>query len=144
MRKSIENQQISPIIAEALNNHQEVILRVSGHSMNPFFFHQETLVTIKQQDVYHKYDIVLAIRDNQHLILHRLIQINEAFIRLRGDGQTTCEVFRTDQILGKVVSFEQKGRVVQTSSKRFRFWSRVWQFLILIRRPLLKVMRRKT
>lgn len=133
---TIDNDQFIEIIKEHLNLGQIVSIKVKGNSMLPFFINNKTIVDLKKQTDYFKYDVVLA-KYNNHFVLHRIIKIKNNKYTLRGDGNLTKELVTKEDIYAKVISFQTNEKII----KRYKIKVFIWQLLRPIRRILLKIRR---
>ena len=73
--------------------------------------------------------------------LHRIIGIDGNVITMRGDGNrlSQTESFTADKIIGTASAFIRKGKRIETDSRQWRVYSRIWEFLKPIRRVLLAI-----
>ncbi|MFA5692508.1 MAG: S24/S26 family peptidase [Acholeplasmataceae bacterium] len=133
---TIDNHEFIKIIKEHLNLGQIVSIKVKGNSMLPFFINDKTVVDLKKEKNYLKYDVILA-KYNNHYVLHRIIKIKDNIYVLRGDGNLTKEVVKYEDIYAKVVGFKTNEKTI----KRYKFKVFLWQLLRPIRRILLKLRR---
>jgi len=133
----VNNQTLIGLMIEHLNQNQEVSFKIQGHSMMPFFKHQKTIVTLKKEASYHKFDVVLFLYQDSY-ILHRIIKIEDDTYYLRGDGSYRIEKVTKEQIYGKVIHHETNGK----STKNYERKVKVWLFFTPIRKLLLKFVRK--
>lgn len=64
-----------------------------------------------------------------HRVVRRDIKGSEVAYRIRGDSQLgRGEAVRAEQILGRVVSIERRGRTVLMDTARLRLCLRLWNF----------------
>ncbi|MDY0210782.1 MAG: S24/S26 family peptidase [Acholeplasma sp.] len=112
-----------PVVKEALDEGKVTTIKVKGHSMWPFYKDSKTEVTLEKSS-YDKWDVVLALYENQY-VLHRIIQkTNNGFI-LRGDGAIRKEVVSLESIYGKVIHYKTK-KVVFEQNGWHRFKVKLW------------------
>lgn len=142
MKQTVKNDTLAPLIQEKLALGSEVSFTVVGESMRPFFVDKATVVTLKRVPAYKKGDICLAMSPNQKLILHRIINITDTQVILRGDALKTKEVLSQEAILGKVIRYQTKQRVMETHRCAFRFQSLLWGLCYPVKRYLLAIIRR--
>lgn len=124
-------------VVSLLGQNQDVEIIVTGHSMLPFYKHGKTVVRLKKQDVYHKYDVVLFKYGDQY-VLHRIIKIKDNVYTLRGDGAFRKEVVRQDALYAKVIDFHRDSKRIKSYKLKYR----LWLLLTPIRRVLLKLVRK--
>jgi hypothetical protein len=142
LKKVVQNWELLPIIKEKLDSGSEISIQVVGSSMRPFFIDRVTEVTLKQTPTLRKGDICLFLLPNQKMVLHRLIQIKEDHLVMRGDALVSKEFITPSQVLGKVIMYSHHGKTIHTNSRSFRFWSNVWNLLFPFKRVLLGISRR--
>ncbi len=131
-------KELTPFIQEMINKDKQVNLTVTGNSMFPLFSHLRDSVTVKKFNEYKKYDIILYIRNNGDLVLHRIVKVKNNEFYLCGDNQTLIEYpIYPNQVIGKVVSFTRKGKVYDFNSFLSMFYARFWVLSLKIRKPLL-------
>ena len=107
----VSQHQLMPHIRDMLNEDKSVTFKVSGNSMWPFYINQKTNVTLKKTNV-KKHDVVLAYYDKRY-VLHRILNIKDDVIILRGDAAILKEHVNPHDIIGKVVSYENKKPINQ-------------------------------
>lgn len=134
---NVSVSDLIPIVIEHLELNQDVEIKVSGHSMLPFFRHLKTIVKLRKEITYRKYDVVLAKYENQY-ILHRVISVKQNTYILRGDGAFRKEIVDKSDVFGRVVSFHTQGK----KSKAYQFKVRLWLFFYPLRSVLLKFVRK--
>lgn len=114
------------VSADLLSRGYSVRFRPGGHSMSPTIRDGEavTVEPVEAERVRVR-DIILY-RAARGLIAHRVVRIERreamgAIFHLRGDGATTPDApVVADQILGRVVTVERKGRAVALRGRRAR------------------------
>jgi signal peptidase I len=138
------------LVTDLLRNGYKVSFSAPGHSMYPTILANETLVVepVAPLDV-HKGDIVLY-RSNGNLIAHRVKGVvrdgktNEystlltslCFI-LRGDAaRTPDEPVSAEQVLGKVISVERNGNMVNPYGLGHKLASRSHRWAARLKRHL--------
>lgn len=103
--------ELMPVIRSALKRGQRVRMTVSGSSMLPFIRSGDEVElepVLSQPDIG---DVILAQRDDERYVLHRVIRVEGEGFFLRGDGQRNCEgPFALRKALGKVTTAYHKGR----------------------------------
>ena len=135
--QKIPNLEMLDLIVEQLNNNQVVSFRVVGHSMLPFFKDQKTIVELKKEQQYKKYDVVLFKYEGQ-VLLHRIIKTNENEYIIRGDGSFRKEVVNASEIYGKVIDFKTNDRNIYLYILKVK----VWLALFFARKFLLKFIKK--
>lgn len=132
-------RELTPFIKEMIQNNKKVQLTVTGNSMFPLFVHLRDSVTVKRCENYKKYDIILYVRENGDLILHRIVKSKKDVFYLCGDNQTVIEYpIYKDQIIGKVISFNRKGKNFTIKNLIYDFYTFFWCINVKIRKPVLR------
>ncbi|MBE7020288.1 MAG: helix-turn-helix transcriptional regulator [Ruminococcaceae bacterium] len=133
-------RELIPFITEMIRNNKKVQLTVTGNSMFPLLTHLRDSVTVKGSDNYKKYDIILYVRNNGDLILHRIVKVKKGIYYLCGDNQTVIEYpIYKDQIIGKVVSVKRKDKDFDINNIIYCLYSFFWCLNVKIRKPALRI-----
>lgn len=132
-------KELAPFIKEMVDKEKQVQLTVTGNSMFPLFSHLRDSVVVKKTDDYKKYDIILYLRTNGDLILHRIVKVKDGVFYLCGDNQMVIEypIFK-EQVIGKVVAFTRKGREFQFDGFISRIYARFWCLNLKFRKHILR------
>ena len=131
-------EELTPFITDMINSGKSVKLTVTGNSMFPLFAHERDIVEIKKCPVYRKYDIILYVRTTGTLVLHRIVKKKDGIFYLCGDNQLIVEhPIYEDQIIGKVIEYKRKGKIINSDSFINKLYSRFWCINIKLRKPLL-------
>lgn len=127
------------IIAELLKKGKVVKIPVRGNSMRPYLVHERDFVILQKSDDINVGDTVLAEVSPSHYILHRIVDINNQKVTMRGDGNIATENCALKDICGKVVAYERKGRKKQETpdSMKYRIYLWFWMHTLFFRRYLL-------
>ena len=103
---------------------KEVSFLVNGWSMLPFFCHDKTLVTLKDEKV-NVGDIVLYI--DGKISMNRVIKILDNQYILQGDGQFRHSSSVCDEaILGKVIAFNHKNKDYAINDSKLQKKMKAW------------------
>ena len=81
-----------------------------------------------------KLDLPLYLRPDGKYILHRIIGVKDDHYVIRGDNTYVKEYLPEDWIIGYVSEFYREDRHVLSSSKRYRLYAAVWNFIYPVRR----------
>ncbi len=142
-KKKISLAEIYPVISQKLEAGGSVELPITGTSMLPLLVWGRDTVTVKKQTDYKKYDIIFYRRDNGQFVLHRIIGKNGKGFILCGDNQTTREYgIENRHIIGAVTDINRNGRRFSVLRSFYRFYSKIWLFLMPVRKPLLLILRK--
>ncbi len=141
--KQIPNQLFFAQVEAELAEGRSVRFRLKGISMTPLLRNNrdEVVVYPCRANELKRWDVVLFRYRGNH-VLHRIISKEEGRFIMRGDGVWgNREVVRAADIIGVVRQVRRpSGKVVETSSRRWRWQSRVWCAVPLpLRRILLRI-----
>ena len=124
-------------IEQLLKDGSAIRLKPQGYSMYPLFVPGRDAAIIEKvsTDTLKKGDVALYRRDGSILVLHRICRITQKGFYMVGDNQSEIEgPLRPDQIRGKMVAFERKGRrPVSVGQMRYRILSGIWLRLLPMR-----------
>lgn len=125
--------ELKPILEE-----KDVILRIKGNSMWPFFKDAKTSVTLRKVTFIRNKEIYLF-KLNDTYVLHRLIKIKDNKLVFRGDGNLGKEYTTKYSLIGQVIGFENK-KYIKTSSKVYKVKLRL--YLLFPRIIMIKLFKR--
>lgn len=135
----VNNNNFFEFLEEEIKT-KDITFKVKGKSMTPFLKDGKTAVTLTKSSDFKKYDIILF-KINDKYILHRIIKIKENKIICQGDNLFSLEFLKTNDIIGKVISYQTKKEVL-TNSFFYKLRVRVFYFFKgfkrIIRRALNK------
>lgn len=138
MKKS--NEELIPEIMQLLQQGMKVRLLIRGNSMRPLLVHERDRVELSllTDEGAKMGDVVLATVDGRYVI-HRIVDITESQVILRGDGNFATETCTPHDILAKVTAFYRKGsaKPLCADSCSARAYAWLWMTLLPIRRYLL-------
>lgn len=117
---------------------QDVKIKVTGHSMWPFFKDRKTVVTLSKVTKIKKGDVYLFIYNSSY-VLHRLIKVKGDKLIFRGDGNVIKEEVMKPKVLAVVKSYHNKKEINTT---KFSYKLRVCLYRMLPRRITLKLFKR--
>lgn len=137
----VQSKDIMPIFIELLNEGKSVEFKISGHSMLPFFKHQQTVVTLSKKYEYEKYDVVLYISHDLYA-LHRIVGLKDDVCIVYGDALKRKEMIPKKDILGFVKYHTHKQKKIYYKNRGYLFKVKLWLLLKPLRRILLKIMRK--
>lgn len=121
-----------------------VTLRLHGISMRPFLEDNRDKALIKKATSPHVGDPVLAEITPRHYVLHRIIDIDNDNVTLRGDGNIGTEHCHLNDVKGAVIGFYRKGKTEldRTDGWKWKIYSSIWTRLFPLRRYLLAFYKR--
>jgi len=129
LSKRVAMSELSPLLAETLQNGGEVIFTVTGSSMLPLLRHRRDKVCLveAQDKRLRKYDIPLFVRKDGKYILHRIIAVKADGYVVTGDHQCVKEYpVLPSQVLGLVKSFWRDGKYISCDDFWYRAYCRLW------------------
>lgn len=142
MKQLVSSTEILNFASELLDQGQETSFTVTGTSMRPFLKSKETLVTLASVKSIKpkKFDIVMY-KVNDCYILHRIVNQKENDYIIMGDALKVKEVVSKDNLIGVVVKYEYKNKIILRDNRWMLFKVKFWYLLRGFRRILLKVFR---
>lgn len=124
-------------IEQLLEEGHVIRIKPEGYSMYPLFVPGRDAAIIEKVsvDTLKKGDVVLYRRDGSILVLHRICRVTQKGFYMVGDNQSQIEgPLRPDQIRGKMVAFERKGRrPISVDQMEYRVLSGIWLRLLPMR-----------
>jgi signal peptidase I len=129
------------LIADCLKNGRAVRFRAPGRSMHPTIRENEAVVVAPIAPLYLSVGDIVLSRCGEKITAHRLTWIDAEMLAadmpgrvegrpmfiLRGDACSASEPpVPAEQILGKVVAVERRGRMVNPYSRRVEFVRRLY------------------
>lgn len=135
--------ELSPLIAETLQNGREVIFTVTGSSMLPMLYHRRDkvcLVSPPDKKLLKKYDIPLYVRQDGKYVLHRIVAIKAEGYVIRGDNQWSKEYpVLPSQIIGVVKGFWRAGNYIDCGNFWYQVYCRLGLLIYCSRRFYIKL-----
>lgn len=142
MKKFFDNEILMAEIAGWLREGKTVTIPVKGNSMKPFLTDGRDKVTLCgcRDEELSPGDVVLAgVNDGGSTVLHRVVERRGTRLLLQGDANKTTEETGLQEVLGKAVAMERKGRTYEVDGKVWRCYSAVWMKVLAGRRYRQKV-----
>lgn len=138
---------LAPLIKEAISNHCDVKLTVTGNSMYPLLRHGVDCVLLTGVGKIKKYDIPLYQRDSGAYVLHRIVKCGKDALYLAGDHEIKMEYpVYPSQIIAVVKGIYRNGTYISCNQFWYRCYAALWVAMIPYRFQLirwLKAIRRK-
>ena len=141
MNKQVKMSELSTLMTEALEKGGEVILTVTGTSMQPLLHHRRDKVCLVKVNEHglKKYDLPLFIRPDGKYVLHRIVEVRWPGYVTMGDNRRTAEYpVLPSQIVAVVKGFWRNGRYISCEGFGYQIYSRLWVSLYPLRRLCLK------
>lgn len=140
--KQLANAEFLPHVTALIKEGHTVTLPLRGRSMRPFLEDGRDKALLAAPTDINVGDAVLAEIHPGHYVLHRIVEIIEKQVTLRGDGNLNNEYCQIEDIRAKAIGFFRKGRskADHVSGLKWRIYSALWMRLYPIRRYLLFVL----
>ena len=132
-------KEVGILIAEGY----DVTLCVRGVSMRPFLEDRRDKIVLTRPGVVKEGDAVLAEINDGKYVFHRVVDIENRQVTLKGDGNVYgtehCDV---ENIVASAKLFIRKGRSYSPDGWAWRCYSVLWPKCAMMRRVLLAIHRR--
>ncbi|MHB8125269.1 MAG: S24/S26 family peptidase [Desulfitobacteriaceae bacterium] len=141
MNKRVAMSELSPLMAEVLDNDGEVTFTVTGDSMRPLLRHRRDKVCVVKPpgNPLKKYDIPLFVRKDGKYILHRIVAVKPEGYVVIGDNQLVKEhPVLHSQVLGIVKGIWRDGQYISCEDFCYQTYCRLWLFAYPFRRLYLR------
>jgi len=139
VRVEMPNDQLLPLVRQAVADGKTAIISVKGYSMRPFLEHLRDRVKLAPWAELQVGDAVLAEISPGHFVLHRIIAIEGEALTLMGDGNISgTEHCLKSDVCGVVTEYlRPNGHVLMADDPALQRRIRLWRRLLPIRRWLL-------
>ncbi|MBE7022519.1 MAG: hypothetical protein E7414_04825 [Ruminococcaceae bacterium] len=138
----VSAKNLLPFLQEMLALGKNVRLTVTGNSMQPFLREGLDSVLLAQPTQVKKLDVVLYIRDNDDVILHRIVRKTPQGFMILGDNQTQTDgPIPFAQIVAVASGFYRANAFFSAKAWWYRLYSCLWVFAGPLRRLLLPAVR---
>lgn len=133
--KSVNLEQIYPLILEQIAAGESVQFTPRGVSMRPMIYGDRDHVVLSPAPAkLRKYDLPLYRRDNGQFVLHRIVKVGDTYTCI-GDHQFVYEPgVRHDQIIAVTTGFIRDGKKYSVNSVSYWLYCRLWHFLRPVRK----------
>lgn len=139
--KVMDNAVLLPFVINELeqNPGKTITLPLRGRSMRPFLEDGRDKALLTLATAVKVGDAVLAEISPGHFVLHRIINIDDMQVTLRGDGNLSEEHCLLSDVKAVALGFYRKGRdrLDSTQGTKWKVYSWCWTRLYPIRRYLL-------
>ena len=145
----LTSEDLFSAVQQLLQDGYDVEFTVTGNSMWPLLAHRRDSVTLGKAESQQlkKGDIVL-LQTKSGYLLHRITGLKKGLLQTTGDHNCYRDDYvQIQSVLGRVVSFQRKGKQVSCSDPLYRCSSWLWRVLYPVRPLLLRflpLLRRKT
>ena len=135
--------EISANIERQLEEQGYYVSTTVGWSMYPMLRNRRDRIVVLPvgKERLKKYDLPLYRRPDGKYILHRIIGVREKDYVIRGDNTYVKEYIPDEWILGYVSEFYRQDRHILTSSRKYRLYAAVWNFIYPLRHVFVKLRR---
>ncbi len=116
-------------IEQELENGNSVTYFTKGVSMNPLLYEKKTHVTIFPASEVKNGDIVLYIRSNGALVLHRCIKQKNGIYYMRGDNTYGLEPIKKEQAIGVATIIYRNGKSFGVDKRSYRVYVALWRII---------------
>ncbi len=121
-------------IESELKQHGVYASNTLGVSMRPLFkTHRDMIVVVRPKEELKKYDVALYVSPRGKYVLHRVIKVRKDKYLIRGDNTYSIEHVPKSAVIGVLVKFNRNGKSYTVTSKGYRIYSRIWNFIYPIR-----------
>ncbi len=148
MKPEINHEPIStkvllPFLQEMLDLGKQVQLTVTGNSMLPLLRNGIDSVLLTKSISLKKYDVVLYVRKNGDVILHRIVSCKSDGFMILGDNQSQVDgPIAASQIIATMVGFYRNETYYSVQKWWYKLYSRLWTLAGPFRRFLLPFTRK--
>lgn len=137
-------EEMFSVVSQLLSEGYDVEFTVTGNSMWPLLASVRDRVTLRKapENSLKKGEIVL-LKGKHGYLLHRIARIKGAEVQTFGDGNCYYDEYEpADAVIGRVVSFNRKGRQVSCDNPLYRLSSFLWRVFFPLRPVLLRILYR--
>jgi hypothetical protein len=139
-KQTVSMAELAPMIREKIAAGGQVVLRVKGTSMRPFFVSDQTDVLLGPvNEPLSRFDVILYETANGAYALHRIIRIQDEFLTVCGDALMNNECDAKSRVIAKVFSISTNGKTTLVSVPLYRRRVRRWYFWKPLRPVLLAI-----
>lgn len=139
----LPNEILLKEVGRLVSEGHVVTLRVRGVSMRPFLEDRRDQIVLTCPGTTKVGDAVLAQIAPGKYVFHRIIQIKDGRVILKGDGNVhgteQCEL---KDVVAATKGLIRKGRCYSSEGMVWRWYSALWPANVVVRRVLLAVHRR--
>lgn len=126
---------MSIVTKEELKKRKQLLIVPVGISMQPLFKNSVTPVVVEYlSEKPQKNDIILYNKDNNVLVLHRVISVKKDGVITRGDGCVGKGMFIPySNVFGKCTAFYKGNKLVSINNVWYKLYVFVWKLLYPLR-----------
>ena len=139
----LPNEMFLKEVCTLIAGGHDVTLRVRGVSMRPFLEDRRDKIVLTRPRAPKVGDAVLAEIAPGKYVYHRIINIEEDKVTLKGDGNVYCtEQCEIKDIAASTKQLIRKSRNYSPEGRAWRWYSALWPSNLFVRRVLLAIHRR--
>ena len=139
--KLVKSELIFPVIKEILDKGTSARITVTGMSMYPFLRENVDSVELSKVEFsdIRRGDIVMALRNSNEYVMHRVIKIEKSCFYIVGDAQQVIEgPLHSNQIIAKITVIWRKDKKIDSSNIWWKLLSKSWLTLLPFRGFIIK------
>lgn len=122
-------------LAETLRFGKCAATYTSGRSMEPLLYAHKTYVILEPiREELKKGDLPIYQRPDGVYVIHRLIEVGNAWCYTRGDNCLQGEKIPREWILGIVTEIQRNGKIIHVTDMKYRYYVKIWGMLWPIRK----------
>lgn len=141
--KELPNEPFLMEVRKLIAEGHKVTIRVRGFSMRPFLEDRRDKIVLTKVNTPKVGEAVLAEIAPGHYVFHRIIDITNDKVTLRGDGNVQgVEHCLLKDVAATADSFIRKNKTYAANGKTWKRYSKIWLRLSPMRRYLLAIYRR--
>lgn len=126
-REPIPAEAVLQQLKIAFSAGKPVSLQVTGTSMVPFLRHKKDWVVLEPPRKNARVGQILLFSQGQRLVLHRLRRKKQGYYIMNGDGQSTCETIKPEQVVAVASAVVRRsGKTISCDSWMFRMLGMLW------------------
>lgn len=139
--KLVKSELIFPVIKEILDKGTSARITVTGMSMYPFLrenIDSVELSKVKFSDI-RRGDIVMALRDSNEYVMHRVIKVEKNYFYIVGDAQQFIEgPLRSNQMFAKITAIWRKDKKIECLNIWWNLLCKLWLTILPFRGFIIK------
>ncbi|MBP3918266.1 MAG: S24/S26 family peptidase [Clostridia bacterium] len=122
------------VIAAQLRAGKTVVTSTRGVSMEPLLHEDKTLVTLQPvQRTLCVGELPIFLRNDGKYVIHRIIEVHDAYYRTRGDNCLSSETVPHTSVLGVVTEIYRNGSYLKVTDKKYLLYVWIWRITTPLR-----------
>lgn len=116
----MEKETNATLVANALKNKGAVAFAPNGDSMWPFIKnHGQTVIVESVKKTPSVFDVILFVRKDGTLVLHRVLAVGYEKLIVCGDSQFNTETIDVNSVIGVMTSFYKRKKAISATNARY-------------------------